>query len=86
MIGLYQILENSISALSKVISSILAVATPLHVFGVSFLPESSYLIGQFAGSVHYFYVTDDGRSSVLQKWFSDKKNILVGKLLLRAIH
>ena len=59
--------------LSKVIGSISAVATPIQVFGVCFLPESSALIGQFTGSVHYFYVTDDGRSSNLQKWFSDQK-------------
>ena len=55
--------------------------TPIHVFGVCFLPESSPLIGQFRGCVLYFYVTDDGRTSNLQKWFSDqniKLLVLVG--------
>ena len=61
-------------ALSKVIGSISTVATPIHVFGASFLPESSSLIGQFTGSGHYFYVTDDSRISNLYYYFSDKKN------------
>ena len=78
---LFGVKQHQNITLSKVIGSISAVATPIHVFGVCYLPESSSLIGQFTGSVHYLYVTDDGRSSNLQKWFSNKKRkllVLVG--------
>ena len=51
-----------------------------------FLPESSYLIGQFAGIVHYFYVTDDGRFSNLHKWFSNQKKKLLVPVGLMTNH
>ena len=62
-------MQIALSPLSKVIGSISAVATPIHAFGVCFLPESSSLISQLTGSVHYFYVTDGSRYANLQKWF-----------------
>ena len=37
-----------------------------------FLPESSSLIGQFTGSGHFSYVTDDSRLSNLHNYFSNK--------------
>ena len=37
------------------------------------MPESSSLIGQFTGSVHYFYVTDDSRLFNLHNYFSIKQ-------------
>ena len=49
------------------------VVTPIQVFGACFLPESSSLVGQFTGSGHYFYVTDDSRLSNLHNYFSNKK-------------
>ena len=58
-------------------SSISNVATPIHIFGACFLPESSSLIGQFTGSGHYFYVTDDLRFSNSHKYFSNRKRKLL---------
>ena len=50
------------------------------------MPESSSLIGQFTGSRHYFYVTDDSRLSNLHNYFSNKKRKLLDIVKLMTNH
>ena len=50
------------------------------------MPESSSLIGQFTGSRHYFYVTDDSRLSNLHNYFSNEKRKLLGIVKLMTNH